>query len=236
MKHYILVHGAWAGSWAFDEITPLLMQQGHQAVSIDLPGSEGNPQPISNITMDSYVETVIAAISAQPDKVTLVGHSLGGAVISLAAERAYEKIEKLIFVAALLLKDGDSAVSAMSRDPGGKLLGALTFSEDQSFATASEQTARNIIFNGVDDQVIQRSLPRMAEKQATEPFMATLELTSEKFGLIPKTYIGTANDKVISPSMQEEMVAGANVNDVHWLQSGHFPSLSVPKELAKLLL
>ncbi len=130
-----------------------------------------------------------------------------------------EKIERLIYVAAFLLKNGDSVLEAMQRDPDGKFLPELSFSEDQSYATASEQTLRNIAFHDVDEERIRDTLPLMAEKQATEPLMAMVAVSDENFGSVPKTYIRTTKDKITSTALQDEMIANWMVETVHVLPS-----------------
>ena len=64
-----------------------------------------------------------------------------GAVISQVAELIPEKVEKLIYVAAFLLKEGGSVLEAMQSDPDGEFLPEIIFSNDQSYATVPEQTS-----------------------------------------------------------------------------------------------
>ena len=236
MSHYILVHGAWEGAWSWENTTPELEKQGHRVTAIDLPGSVGNQQAIPEITMEGYVKTVADVITALDHKVVLVGHSMAGAIISQVAERMPEKIERLVYVAAFLLKNGDSVLEAMQRDPDGEYLPALVFAEDQSYAMAPEAALRSIAFHYVDETSIQHALPRMAEKQATQPFMAKVAVSDERFGSVPKTYIRTTDDKITSPALQDEMVANWEVDTVHVLASGLFPALSMPQELASSML
>ena len=204
--------------------------------SVDLPGSQGNKQDIPLVTMASYVRTVVEAIERLDHKVILVGHSLAGAVISQVAEAIPERIERLIYAAAFLLKNGDSVIEAMKRDPGGEFLPEVIFSEDQSYATASEQTFRAKAFHDVVEKSIRQALPRMAERQATEPFMAEVALSNEKFGSVPKTYIRTSLDKMVSPVLQGEMIGNWEIDQVRELNSGHFPTLSMPENLAEAML
>lgn len=236
MKHYILVHGAWEGSWSWDYTRPVLEKHGHTVTAIDLPGSNGDELAVSQVTMDSYVQRVVSTINQLDHKVILVGHSMAGAVISQVAEMIPEKIDKLIYVAAFLLRNGDSVIEAMQRDPNGEFLPKLAFSEDQSSATATEQTWRDIAFHDVNEKRIQHALPLVDVAQSTEPFMAKALVSDEKFGSVPKVYIRTAIDKMVSPKLQEEMLNSWKVDQVRVLQSGHFPTLSMPETLAELML
>ncbi|MBC8240290.1 MAG: alpha/beta fold hydrolase [Alphaproteobacteria bacterium] len=236
MSHYILVHGAWEGSWSWDYTRPTLEKQGHTVTVIDLHGSSGGTQSVTNITLESYVETVVKAINSLDHSVILVGHSMAGAVISQVAERLPEKIEKPIYVAAFLLNSGDSVIEAMQRDPDGEFLPELIFSKDQSSARATEQTWRSKAFHDVKEERILKALPLVDVAQATEPFIAKVMVSKEKFGSVPKVYIRTALDKMVSPKLQDEMLQNWSVDQVRILQSGHFPTLSMPETLAELML
>ena len=124
----------------------------------------------------------------------------------------------------------------MQSDPYGELLPTLVFSADQSYASAPEEDLRRVGFHDVGEDVIQRILPMIAEKQATEPFLAKVAVSAANFGSVPKSYIRTTIDKITSPSLQDRMIANWKVESVHNLKSGHFPAFSVPEELAELLL
>jgi pimeloyl-ACP methyl ester carboxylesterase len=236
MSHYILVHGAWEGSWSWEKTTPELEKQGHTTTAIDLPGSIGNKQDIPEITMAGYIKTVSDQIKELDHSVILVGHSMAGAIISQVAELIPEKIERLIYVAAFLLQNGDSVLEAMQRDPDGEYLPNLEFSEDQSYAKVPEKIIRNVAFHDVDERDIVLAVPRMAEKQATQPFTSKVAVSAERFGTVPKTFIRTTIDKITSPALQDEMIKNWDVEKVHILSSGHFPALSMPLQLAGAML
>ena len=236
MKHYLLVHGAWEGAWSWDYVRPALERLGHAVTVVDLHGRTPDDETIRNVTMESYVQTVVNQINALDQQVVLVGHSMAGAVISLVAEHAPEKIEKLIYVAAFLLENGDSVLEAMQRDPDGEFLPELVFSDDQSSATATEDVWRDKAFHDVKEARILQALPLVDVPQSTEPFMAKVVVSAERFGTVPKVYLRTAIDKMVSPKLQDEMLKTWDVDQVHVLQSGHFPTMSVPETLAELLV
>ena len=51
MSTYVLVHGAWHGSWCWEKVVPLLEQAGHQVEALDLPGHGQDKTPIREITL-----------------------------------------------------------------------------------------------------------------------------------------------------------------------------------------
>ncbi len=117
MKHILFIHGAWGGAWEFEEIIETLNKRGLHSHAIDLPGHGQNKAAIPEVTMEAYVSQVIKAIQAIDGQVILVGHSLAGAVISQVGERIPGEIERLIYVAASLPKNGESAMESHVKRP-----------------------------------------------------------------------------------------------------------------------
>ncbi len=235
-KHYVLIHGAWEDSTIWNQVSPVLESQGHTVTAIDLPGHGANLRDIADVTLGGYVAAAVTAIKAIDHQIVLVGHSMAGAVISQIAEQIPGRIERLIYVAAFLLREGDSVLAAMQSDADGELLSQIVFSEDQSYATVPEQALRGVGFHDVDEEVIQRVLPQMIAKQATEPFLASVALSQSNFGSVSKSYVRTTIDRITSPDLQDRMISNWAVESVHEISSGHFPAFSVPAELAEALL
>jgi pimeloyl-ACP methyl ester carboxylesterase len=236
MSHYILVHGAWEESGMWDEVSPILRQNGHTVTAIDLPGHGANKQPDSVVTTTRYVQAVVNVINSLDYPVILAAHSMSGALISQVAEQIPENIERLVYVTAFLLASGESVLEAMEGDADGQVMAEIVFSDDQALVTLPEPALRRIGFHDVDAKEIERILPMMGEWQATEPFMSKVVLSEENFGSVPKTYIRTNIDRMISPAQQNAMIANWEVDTVFDLKSGHFPTSSVPSELAEVLL
>jgi len=236
MSRYILVHGAWEGAWSWENVIPILEKQGHRVEVIELPGSFSNMKPIHEVTLDSYVQLVTEQIKSSSENVVLVGHSLGGVVISQVAEQLSDRIEKLVFVTAFLIENGATALGAMQSDADGQMLPNIMFSDDQTYGKVPEDVWREVAFHDAEESDVDAALSRTSVKQATEPFLAELNLTPERFGSVPKSYIKTSIDRVLSPALQDRMIQSWDVEDVVTLKSGHFPALSIPTQLAKAIM
>lgn len=236
MKNYVLVHGAWGAAWEFNQVIELLSIGGSTVTALDLPGHGNNKLPVNKVTMQGYTQAVINTVNKFDEPVILVGHSLAGAVISNVAEMIPGKIERLIYVAAMLLKNGESPLQVMQNDADGELLANTIFSEDQTVATVNEATIRNILLNDVEDEVHLKELVlALTMQQATEPFMSVTQLSQEKFGNVTKNYIKATIDKVLSPKLQDEMIKNWKVEKVFTLKSGHFPLTSMPEQLVNVI-
>src|SRR4051794_1073601 len=100
MTRFVLVHGAFGGAWCWEPVAVELRQRGHSVVAVDLRGSGGDRTPGEEVTLDAYAERVCEALAAGPEPAVLVGHSMGGVVITQAASRCPRQVSRLVYVAA----------------------------------------------------------------------------------------------------------------------------------------
>ncbi|QAY60345.1 alpha/beta fold hydrolase [Microbacterium protaetiae] len=114
MATFILVPGAWHGSWAFEAVTPLLEAAGHTVHALTLTGlgPDHDATTAARANLDTHADDVVGVLeTAGIAEATLVGHSYGGMVISAAADRAAERVSRLVYLDAYVPRDGDSCWS-----------------------------------------------------------------------------------------------------------------------------
>lgn len=234
-KTYVLIHGAWHGAWSFTKTKAKLEESsGVEVITFDLPGHGDDKTEISQVTLDNYSEKVIEELNRLESKVILVGHSLSGFVVAKVAEKIPEKIEKLIFIAAMVPNNDKSVFDILSEDKEGQLLKNLIFSEDKSWATVNQETLTNVIYNGATNDQINAAAPNLVN-QATQPFFSSVT-TNKNFSQIPKTYIICTKDKVISPNAQQHLINVCGIETKLTIDTGHVPQIENPIELANTLL
>ena len=68
------------------------------------------------------------------------------------------------------------------------------------------------------------------------PLATPVELTGGAFGALPRTYVSTAHDRVISPDLQSRMTTTTPMDRELTLETSHVPMLAAPDALAELLL
>ncbi len=234
-KTFLLVHGAWEGAWSWKETTTHLENAGHHVVAIDLPGHGNDKTPTTDITLKLYADRVKTELDQIGKPVILVAHSFGGFVISQVAEEVPEKIEKMVFVASALPYHGKTAVEVFTEDKGSEFLENLIFSEDKSTAVMSKETILNIIFTGATEEQIDAIIPKLVV-QATKPFFEPIITTQENFGSVPKAFVETTLDRVISLKHQRYVQKMLGIDEVVTLEYGHVPLETAPKELAEALV
>jgi len=110
MTDYVLVHGAWGGSWAYERLAAVLRGAGHRVVVAELTGlgtRKGEFHP--GITLTTHIDDVTSQIAAADfDRFVLVGHSYGGMIVTGVATRFGARIDALVYIDAFLPQDGQS--------------------------------------------------------------------------------------------------------------------------------
>ncbi len=115
MATFILVPGAWHGSWTFEAVTPLLEAAGHTVHALTLTGlrPDDDDATVARTNLDTHADDVVRLLETeQITDATLVGHSYGGMVISAAADRGAGRISRLVHLDAYVPRDGDSCWSS----------------------------------------------------------------------------------------------------------------------------
>jgi pimeloyl-ACP methyl ester carboxylesterase len=227
---YVLVHGAWHGGWCWDKVVPLLEKQGHRAVAPDLPGHGSDNTPIPQVTLQAYAERVCSVLDAQPESVVLVGHSMGGIVISQAAEYRPERVGTLAYLCAFLLRDGETLLEVAQGDTEGLVLPNLVMAEDQSHATVRDEAIREAFYGDCSEEDVAKARSLLVP-QAAAPFATPLHTTADNFGRVPRVYIECLRDRAISLSVQKEMYSALPCQRVISMDTSHSPFFSAPEDL-----
>lgn len=217
----LLVHGAWVGPWEFDPLVEVLRERGWQVDAVSLP-SVGST---SGIAEDAAVIT--AAIDASVEPVVLVGHSYGGIPVTEAGGRP--KVERIIYVTAFALDEGESAAGSMGGLPAwwGIVDGQVTMGRSRE-----ERVAMIAADLPPEAAVAAEQLADLFRPQSlrtlTEP--VTRVAWREK----PTTYIVTERDRVLPPAFQESLAA-RSTTDIVRIPHGHAPFQEDPAGFADLL-
>ena len=232
---YVLVHGAWQAPYVWDAVRADLTNKGNKVVVVELPGHGLDKTPAYKLSMDVYRDKVIDAISQLDGKVILVGHSMGGVVVTSVAEKIPSKISKLVYIGAFIPTSGQSLGELANTDPDSQLGPQLMQSEDKlTLDVKSDHLAYLFINDGtqkVKDQVVTNY-----RVEPAIPFGDKITLTSDHFGAVEKVYIKTLQDIVISPALQDRMIASAGIKEIYSVNTSHSPFLSQPQAVSDLLV
>lgn len=238
---FVLVHGAFQTSAAWGRAADALTAAGETVVAVELPGRAGDVRSPKDITMADHVAAVADAVekaaAADPDgKVTLVGHSFGGLVISAVAEADPSRLSGLVYVAAYLprvdMKPGESLQDLATADHhGGWQKDSFQVDGERGTAAVNMRDRSAIFANDADPQTAEGIANAMVDEPLA-PLATPVALTAGRFGTLRKAYVATLRDKAISTDFQLTMIGRAMVDEVVPLDTGHVPHVTAPELLA----
>lgn len=271
----VLVHGAWHNSACWAKVLPLLWNMGHRALAIDLPGhgltarfpasylQPGQPgldtelSPVRDVTLDMAAEAVITAlrgirgITSDRRPTILVGHSMGGTVITRAAQLAPDQIDHLVYLAAVAPTRLPTATQYLTLPEAGPSNPALYVGKAASTGAsrinprstdpAYRELLRTTFYGDVPTEEFLSFGNALTPDQPAGFATGQVGATPDKWGSVPRTYIQTLQDHAIAPALQQLMIDDANRftpgNKFQkvTIDSSHSPFASRPEELAKLL-
>ena len=109
MATFVLVHGAWHGSWCWKRVRRALQARGHEVFTPTLTGVGERSHLLSrHVNLDTHIGDVVNLIRWEElSDVVLCGHSYGGCVVSGVADRVPNRIGALVYLDAFLLEDGE---------------------------------------------------------------------------------------------------------------------------------
>ena len=113
----VLVHGAFQDGRAWDTFATMLRQNGCQVDIVDLPGREGSPSVSKAIRLEDYVQAIVSTLRRLDRKAVLVCHNFAGIHGAIAASRSLEKVEGIVFLAANIADNGETAYSLLRDYP-----------------------------------------------------------------------------------------------------------------------
>jgi pimeloyl-ACP methyl ester carboxylesterase len=230
----VLVHGAWMGAWAWDDVVPLLEAASHDVHVVELPSHGADGTPAADATLVAYRDEVIGVLDGIGEPAALVGHSMGGMVISEVAEARPDAITELVYVAAFLPHDGESLVAIASTD-AESITAMHLIDHGDGTASLDPEAIDEVFCSDCDEDDVQRIVD-LTKPEPLMPLLTPAALTDDAFGIVRKTYVFTELDVAVSHTAQQVMVAATPVADERSLATAHSPFLSQPQELADAIV
>lgn len=230
---YVLVHGAWAdeSSWGFVRND---LAKNANVIAVSLPAHGADNTYGVGVGLNQYVKTVSEAINKVPGKVILVGHSMAGVVVSQVAELLPNKIDKLIYVAAYLPKNGESLQSINTAFFGNKPIEIFEFNKDYSLVSIKKEALPTVVCADCPDYM-KETIVKYHRAEPVKGFNDAVKL-GINFSKIPKYYISTKNDNAIPLALQQKMIkSNGGIKKVFEMETSHLPFVVKPQEFLEIL-
>ena len=231
MSTYVLVHGAWHGSWCWKRVRRALLSRGHDVFTPTLTGVAERSHVLSpQVNLETHIADVVNLARWEDlTDVVLCGHSYGGCVISGVADCIPDRIGALVYLDAFVLEDGQCLHDTLTPEMrNAQLEGARQTGEGWRVPPIPAEVF-NVNPNDRD------WVNRQCTMQPLATFQQPLRLTGAINRIKNVTYI-LANGWEESPFPQFYEKAKVRGWKTITIMSGHDVMLDQPEQLVQHLL
>ncbi|HLS48611.1 MAG TPA: alpha/beta fold hydrolase [Actinomycetaceae bacterium] len=235
MSRFVIVHGAFEGAWCWEPIAERLRAAGHTVSAPDLPGAGDDDTPVADVTLAKYVESICAILNSAEEPAVLVGHSMGGIVITQAAADCADKVSQVVYVSAFLPKNGQS-LQDLAALPEGQADGVqqnMVVEGDPAVATLNAEAGAEVLYGECDPETQQWAASMLAP-QAARPFVEPVQIDDD--AEVTRRFVFCTKDKAIPIELQRRMARESAVVETAEIATDHSPFFSAPDELTRILV
>ena len=196
MAVFVLVHGSWHDGTAWEGVIRHLEAKGHQVFA---PTAAGYGKGANkNVTHAQCTKSIVDfVLSNSLSGVVLVGHSFGGTFISKVAEAIPEKIKRLVFQNAFVVRDGHSVLDESPPATAALFEKMAQKSSDNSFLLPFPVWRESFINDG-DLELAKHTYAKLSP-EPLRPSKDKLDLGKFYSLDIPKSYINCTEDIALPP-------------------------------------
>jgi pimeloyl-ACP methyl ester carboxylesterase len=219
MATIVLIHGFFHGGWRWKEVRRGLQVAGHEVYTPTLTGlGERSHLASPDIGLDTHIQDLLNVLEYEDLRdATLVGNSYGGTLADLIADRAPQRLARVIHVDGVLPRDGECVLDVLPPEIRADL----------------EERAR---VSGDGWRIPPGGPVPPAAAMPLKPAQQPVRLTRTGSGTVPAIYIHCTvkpDVDICGPSVRRARAWGWPVFE---LATGHVPAGSAPRELVDLLL
>jgi pimeloyl-ACP methyl ester carboxylesterase len=218
----VLLAGLWLDASVWDDVVGPLAARGHRAVPVALPGQDdGDP----SATLDAQLAAVLAAVDAADGRPWVVGHSAAATLAWAAADARPERVAGVALIGGFPTADGESYADFFPVEGG-----VMPFPGWEPFAGPDSADL---------DDAARRAFLARAVPVPEGVARAVVRLTDDRRYDVPVVLVcpefGPEDAKAwVAAGDLPELARATRVSYVD-LDSGHWPMLTVPAELARVL-
>jgi pimeloyl-ACP methyl ester carboxylesterase len=230
MATLLVVHGAWSAGWSWKKVRPMMRELGHELITPTLTGLGDRSHLVhAGIDLETHVADIMAVVHYEDlHEVTLVGHSYGGMVATVVADRLALRLARLVYLDAFVPRNGQSLLDLLPAAARESRLHDATTS-GQGWLVSPNPSPADLTAADVE-WVSSRRV-----KQPLETFRQPARLTGA-VDRLPRTYVYC---KRSAPGDQFRQFAERAKADPGWtlheMDASHTPNVTAPAELAALL-
>ncbi len=227
---FVLVHGAWHGGWCWRRVAPLLCEAGYEVYTPTLTGlGERAHLARPDIDLEAHIADVHMLLEAEElEHVVLVGHSYAGMVITGVADRAPQRIRRLVYLDAFVPENGKALIDYVAPEHA-----ARQRAQGEKTGTLAPMSAAALGLTRAEDiEWVMRRQVNHPYRTMTQPLRLT---NAESLARLPKTFVNCH-----SATGSFDQFARRLRNEPAWqyreLNTGHDAMVIDPRATAEVLL
>jgi len=246
----LLVHGITGSARHWELLFPILAER-HTVIAPDLLGHGESAKPRGDYSLGAFATGLRDLLLALgDDRVTVVGHSLGGGIAMQLAYQHPERCERLVLVASGGLGAEVHHLLRAATLPGSELvLPVLTGDRLRGLAAGAATALRRVGLDaGPDLAEMVRGLDTLADAQTRHAFLETLRSVvgpgGQKVDARDRLYLAESMPSLIVWGEHDPIIPAEHGVDAHRMMpgsrlelfdAGHFPHLEHPFEVARAI-
>jgi len=212
--------------------------------------------PSAGVTQEERTQAVVAlvqeAASLSGGKVILVGHSAGGMTVSAVAEQVPNLLLAVVYLAGFMVPNGMPLLAMLQHESLSSALAPGLFVGDAAAIGATrinvgstDEAYRSLLkaafYGDVSESEFAHAASQLHCDESNAGAVAPSDITSGRFGTVPRHYIRCTLDRAVPLTGQDHMIAAVDSaiggkTVTHTLESSHSPFLSQPAALSKILI
>ncbi|MGC0397950.1 pimeloyl-ACP methyl ester carboxylesterase [Streptomyces sp. SAI-126] len=218
----LLIGGLWLNGSVWGRVASTLEALGHHPVPLTLPGQGAGS---ASATLDDQVETVLAAVDAAPGKLMVVGHSAACSLAWLAADRRPERLAKVALIGGFPSSDGQLYADLFEVTDGVMPFPGWGPFEGPDTADLDDEARRGLSAAAIPvPEGVAKGVVRLADDRRFDVPVVLV---------CPEFTPAQAQEWIDAGDVPE--LARAKHVDFADIDSGHWPMVSKPDELGRIL-
>ena len=218
----VLIAGLWLDGSAWDEVAPELTSIGHHPLPLTLPG-QGDGS--ASATFDEQVATVLAALDSASSRTVVVGHSAACTLAWIAADARPDKVATVVLIGGFPASDGDAYADMFELKDGVMPFPGWEPFDGPDSVDLDEEARRRLAAEAIP-------VPERVAK-------GVVRLSDERRYKVPVVVVCPE----FTPAQARAWIESGDVPELARVEdlelvdidSGHWPMLTKPKQLAQLL-
>jgi pimeloyl-ACP methyl ester carboxylesterase len=236
---YVLVGGAWMGGWVWQAVARDLRRRGHDVYPATPTGlGERVHLARPEVDLETHLADVANLIAYEGLRdVVLAGHSYAGIVVTGVADRVGDRLSHLVYVDSAPFEDGESYVDVQPPEVQEQLRRQVETEGDgwriPPLPFADLPMTPSLAGLSEEDRAL---LEARSTPQPFRTYTQPLRLTHAHAGTYARAVIA-CNDfrQLIASGIPRFQTFTPPEWRVEHLETGHWPMLSAPAELADVL-